>query len=203
MITAYPDNLSLHDARDLYFRNNGFGADGGYDAAWVELQVVGIPTPFPNSTGRKRAVRFHDLHHIATGYGTDWRGEAEISAWEIGAGCEREIVPWQLNLSMIFVGLLIAPRRTFRAFVRGRRGRSFYGERYEDLMPLTVGEARERLGTSQPPSPGRAADFGLFALSAAGGMVAGALSLLIFIPLMPLGILAGVLAKRRAARTAT
>ena len=35
---------------------------------------------FPNTAGRVRAVRYHDLHHVVTGYATDWTGEAEIGA---------------------------------------------------------------------------------------------------------------------------
>ena len=42
---------------------------------------------FPNTDSRKRAVPLHDLHHILTGYKTDWMGEAEIGAWELRAGC--------------------------------------------------------------------------------------------------------------------
>ncbi len=33
------------------------------------------------------AVRVHDVHHVVTGDGTAWIGEAEIGAWEIGSRC--------------------------------------------------------------------------------------------------------------------
>lgn len=198
MKTEPSDKLSLAEARDRYFHDNGFGPDGGYTSAWVDLKIGGIPTPFPNTSARKRAVRFHDLHHIATGYGTDFPGECEISAWEIGAGCGRELVAWQLDLGMTFVGVFVAPGRTFRAFVRGRRGRSFYGERYEPLLGLSVGEARARLGTDRPVAPASPADVALFAASVAAGAVVGTLTALIFLPLAPFGVLAGHLAKRRA-----
>ena len=33
---------------------------------------------------------WHDLHHVATGYGTGLIGEAEISAYELRAGCGSE-----------------------------------------------------------------------------------------------------------------
>ena len=35
---------------------------------------------------RQRAVRWHDLHHVATRFGTDNVGEGEISAWELRRG---------------------------------------------------------------------------------------------------------------------
>ena len=50
--------------------------------------------PFPNTPSRKRAVRYHDLHHALTGYATDLTGEFEISAWEIGSGCADHVAAW-------------------------------------------------------------------------------------------------------------
>ena len=148
MTTPYEGNLSLREARDRYFADNHFGADGGYASSWVELHLGPLPVPFPNTPARKAVVPIHDLHHLVTGYGTDWSGEAEIGAWEIGAGCGKAVVAWQLNLSVMVVGGFIAPRRTFRAFVRGRRSRSFYGQRWEPLLGLSVAEAAQVLGTT-------------------------------------------------------
>ena len=111
----YPSDETLLEARARYFAANGFGADGGYDDAWVDFKLGPIPMPFPNTPSRKRAVRFHDLHHALTGYATDVRGEFEISAWEIGSGCADHVAAWYLNLSGMAGGLLAAPRRTWRA----------------------------------------------------------------------------------------
>lgn len=80
----YEDALRVRDARARYFESNGFG-DGGYDAKWVKLALGPIPFAFPNGAARVRAVRLHDLHHVATGYDTNVLGEAEIGAWEIGS----------------------------------------------------------------------------------------------------------------------
>src|SRR2546430_17590957 len=83
------DEMTLGRALEVYFAENGFGKDGGYEDAWVDFKLGPIPMPFPNSAGRKRAVRFHDLHHALTGYATDTIGEFEISAGEIGSGWRR------------------------------------------------------------------------------------------------------------------
>lgn len=199
MSTPHPDKLTLLEAREAYFRDHGFGADGGYNSDWVDLKIAGIPMPFPNTRLRKRAVPFHDLHHIATGYGTDFLGECEISAWEIGAGCKHEVVAWQLDLSLSFLGVFIAPKRTFAAFVRGRRGRSFYGEDYDGLLGLRVEEARARLGTDRAPDRAKLGDVGLFVVTAGAGAIVGTVTALIFLLLAPFGVLAGHLARRRAA----
>lgn len=65
----------------------------------------------------------HDLHHVATGYGTTLVGEAEIGAWELASGCRHYYVAWILNLGAVVTGLFLAPRRVVRAFQRGWRQR--------------------------------------------------------------------------------
>jgi hypothetical protein len=150
-VTAYADHLTLGQARRLYFDANGFG-DGGYDKKWVKLEAGPIPIFIPNSKGRVRAVRLHDLHHVLTGYDTTWTGESEIGAWEIGAGCADHWAAWVLNFNAIAIGLAIAPAATYRAFVRGRRTRSLYdGEFRESLLDEKVGAVRARLGLDRAP----------------------------------------------------
>jgi hypothetical protein len=139
--------LRVREARARYFRANGFAADGGYGDAWVKLQMGPVALRLPNTPQRVRAVRFHDLHHIATGYATDWTGEAEIAAWEIASGCADHHAAWLLNLWAMAIGLVIAPRAVARAFVRGRRTRNLYRETWSDaLLEPTVGALRARLG---------------------------------------------------------
>src|SRR5436190_1055847 len=144
-MTHYPADLPMRDALRRYFDDNSFGPDGGYPNAWVDLKLGPIPIPFPNTDARRRAVRFHDLHHIATEYQTDYAGEFEISAWEIATGCRDFVAAWQLNLAGMAGGLIVHPVRTFRAFVRGRHTENFYDKTYEPLLELSVGQARKML----------------------------------------------------------
>lgn len=86
----------------------------------------------------------HDLHHLATGYGTDRIGEGEMSAFELGAG-----VPLRaLLLRGLLTCLLLAPLRAVRAFRLGRRCRSLYDRAlpYPRLVELTVAELRAHIG---------------------------------------------------------
>src|SRR5690349_22715918 len=98
---AYQDELSLEQARRLYFQRNGFGADGGYGARWVTVRLGPLPFSFPNSAARVRAVRYHDLHHIVTGYRTNLVGEAEIASFELASGCTRFPAAYHLNLGAL------------------------------------------------------------------------------------------------------
>jgi len=179
---------TLREARARYFRENHFGEDGGYGDAWVDFKLGPIPMPFPNTPGRVRAVRYHDLHHVLTGYATDTRGELEISAWEVGAGCGRFATAWAINLSGLAAGLVSSPRRSFRAFVRGRHSRSLYHEPFEPLLDETVDEARARVATAPRA---RSSDVAAFALANAVGVAVGLAFTALVLPLVPIGVFAG------------
>src|SRR5579859_5609468 len=176
---------TLATARAKYFAANGFGADGGYDAPFVDFKLGPIPFPFPNTDGRRRAVRYHDLHHIVTGYHTDFTGELEIAAWELGAGCRAFPTAWLLNLGGTAMGAAVAPGRTYRAFCRGRRSRTLYGRPLPPLLSSTVAEARRhcRLDAAVEPS---ASDVALFLAAWVGGSLFGWLFLLTVTALLPI-----------------
>jgi len=129
----------------------------------VDFELGPIPMPFPNSDARRRAVKVHDLHHVLTGYQTDIYGEAEISAWELAAGCADMVAAWGLNLGGMALGMLISPRRTWRAWVRGRQSGMLYRTRLDDeLLNRKLGEVRSELGLDKPPRPASAGDALLF-----------------------------------------
>jgi hypothetical protein len=147
----YDAALSLREARSRYFAANGLG-EGGYEDKWVRLAVGPVRFAFPNTAGRVRAVRFHDLHHVVTGYATDWTGEAEIGAWEVASGCRDLIAAWVLNLYAMWIGLWVSPRAVWRAFARGRHSRNLYAEQWGDaLLDESVGAMRGRLALAHGP----------------------------------------------------
>jgi hypothetical protein len=163
-VPTYADSLFLRDARRVYFDANGFGADGGYAKRWVKVKLGPLPLWFPNSEARVRAVRYHDLHHVVTGYDTDWTGEGEIAAWEIASSCRGFVAAWWLNLSAMAIGLAIAPARILRAFVRGRHTQNLYAERFDDaLLATPVGALRKRLELASPAPVATAGDRVAFA----------------------------------------
>lgn len=141
---------TLRAARARYFEVNQFGPNGGYDEPRVKIKFGPISVSIPNTKGRVRAVRFHDLHHILTGYDTDLRGEAEIAAWEIASGCADHYAAWVLNFGAMGIGTVLIPQRTWRAFFRGRKNKNLYRETFdESLLEQTVAEMRARLGLDQ------------------------------------------------------
>jgi hypothetical protein len=171
-VALYPDDLTMREARRLYFDANGFD-DGGYDVKWVKLRIGPMPFAFPNTAQRVRSVRLHDLHHVVTDYATDMTGEAEIGAWEIASNCRDHWAAWVLNLFAMGIGLLIAPARLWRAFVRGRHSANLYEDDFrEAMLDQRVRDLRGRLRLGGGQEPADAGDLLAFALWSAAGAAA-------------------------------
>jgi hypothetical protein len=157
--------MSLGEARARLFALGGLDADGGYKEAWVKLKLWRIPLAFPNTEGRRRAVRFHDLHHVLTEYPTTWRGEFEIAAWEVANGVGWYWEGWLLDLLGFGCGLIVFPRSVYRAFMRGRRSANLYGDAWdESILIRRVGEVRQRLHLDEDAQSPSLSDKGAFAL---------------------------------------
>lgn len=189
-MTASDLSLTVGEARARYFAEAGFPPDGGYAAKFVQLAKLGpIPIGFPNSDARRKAVGLHDLHHVATGYKTDWTGEAEISAWEIASGCGRMWFAWYINLLGMVMGWVVNPGATWRAWVRGRHSRNLYLEGIsEKLLREPVVSLRERLGLDDPAPRATAADRVSYALWAGLAVADAAVTLgVLGLPLILVG----------------
>ncbi len=191
---AVRDERTLREARAQYFVENGFGDDGGYGSPWVDFKLGPLPLPFPNTGSRVRAVGYHDLHHIITGYRTDLVGELEIGAWELGGGCKDYAAAWILDLSGMASGMLLSPRRMFRAFVRGMRSRTVYGEDLETLLQRTVADVRDERVHAGGAATIR--DVALFASAVFVGATLGAALMLALIAVGPFLFLWSLVAPR-------
>jgi hypothetical protein len=142
-----PAAETVREGRDRYLAVNGFSMDT-YTAKTVKADLFfGLKVTIPNTKARQKAIPLHDLHHVATGYGTDLVGEAEIGAWELVGGCTSFIVYW-LNGSAVLLGLLLAPLRVLRAFRRARGQRTLYRSPlpYEQAVEMSIGDLRGHLG---------------------------------------------------------
>jgi hypothetical protein len=153
----FPASMNVRDARDAYLATNGFTVEA-YDAKWTDASLLGIKFRVPNTKKHRVSIMLHDLHHVATGFGTDLTGEGEISAWEArrGLGAFGAYVA-SIVASGVLLGLLVAPRRTARAWRNSSSNASLFPlvqhpdfvARYERLLTLTVGELRRELGVPE------------------------------------------------------
>lgn len=208
---TYDESLPLGEELKRYFDLNQFGADGGYNDRWVEIKLGPITFTIPNTKSRVRAVRVHDLHHIVTEYQTTLKGESEIAAWEVATGCRDLYTAWNLNLSAFGFGVLVWPGAIWRAFLRGRRSRNFYGAEYgSELLGKTVGAARAELGLGPDGAAALAGGAGAKDVLAFAGYVGAALPILFvnsvaWLALTPFALLSNAIRKprREAAQQAT
>lgn len=147
---SYPAHWTAERALRAYLEENGWSR-ASYDEPVTKAVVFGIPFFFPNTRRHRAALMMHDLHHCATGYGTDLAGEGEMAAWELRRGL-RPLGPYVGSVVLLgaLAGLLVAPRRTLRAWFQAGPGRSLFHldiERdYEALLRMRLGDLRASLG---------------------------------------------------------
>jgi hypothetical protein len=158
LATAPAPETRVRDARDLYLRENGFSLEM-YRQPTFEVPLGPWNLRLRNPPSRQRVIAAHDLHHVLTGFGTDWIGEIEVAAWECGAGLGRNPFAWRVCVPFALYGLLRCPRRTWRAWRRGRGARSLLlGDvSIESLLDLTLAEARRVRGLDETGAVDRTA----------------------------------------------
>jgi hypothetical protein len=143
---------TVKEAMQLYFKEHDLGEDGGLNKTWAKIKVGRLYIPLLNIPARRKALVFHDAHHIVTGYSGDWRGEVSISAWEIASGCGSFWVAWVIDFWAIAVGLFIYPKDIYNAFIRGRRIKNLYTNTIpaENAVAMRIEDLQEQLQLKQP-----------------------------------------------------
>jgi hypothetical protein len=148
--TRAANDETVRAGRDCYLTNNSLTLDS-YNDQGFPVYIGRWPVRLPNPG----LLHLHDLHHVVTGYGTGLVGEAEISAYELRAGC-RSFMVHLLCVGAIAGALFVAPRRILRAWRRARGARTLYHTdiAYETLLDMSVAELRRHLNIA----PGGAQD---------------------------------------------
>jgi hypothetical protein len=190
------DRITLQEVVECHRVTNGFPADGGVNERWVTVRVGPVPFCFPNTNARRRAVPIHDLNHVVSAYSHEDIGEAEIGAFELGGGCKDYWAAWVLNWAALAFGVVRAPRRTLRAFARGRRTGNLYGADLGALRQQPVEDVRKTLGLDKEYQV-RTRDFALFVAFASVSPLIGAISACTAIVTSPFWLAAGAHRRRR------
>jgi hypothetical protein len=143
-----PRDGTVEQARDGYLSANGWTLEA-YDARWTEASFFGIPFKVPNTARHRWGIKLHDLHHVATGFGTDLVGEGEVSVFELRGGL-KDLGPYVASLVIAgaLLAALIAPRRALAAWKNAAGTQNLFrrGQVPEALLPISVAEFRARLG---------------------------------------------------------
>ena len=162
--------MTLQADLAAFYRKNGFGDVIGARSLTVPVYTGCLLVPLPNIETRRRFLKYHDLHHLITGYSVGRIGEGEVSAWELGSG-SAFVSPLlgTMNLIALSTGLVLEPRRMWRAFKRGWLSRNLYpapvraevdAERWRDLAALRSEVLEVR--TNKVPIAMRVCEFGVY-----------------------------------------
>jgi hypothetical protein len=119
--------MTLQQELLAFYARSGFGPDLGARPRTVRVYTGCLLVPLPNIEARRRFLKYHDLHHLVTGYSVGRIGEGEVSAWELGSGSAL-VSPTlgAMNLIALSTGLVLEPRRMWRAFRLGCTSRNLY-----------------------------------------------------------------------------
>lgn len=145
--------MKTEEALNRHFVAAGIYAEGctresRYPAHLVSLQLGHWQLPIFPILDRSGPIVLHDIHHMLTGYPTTWTGEAEIAGWEVASGgCRWHLLYWLDRLSFLVIGLVIAPRATWRAWRHGKGQRNLYGLDPEEVLETDVAELECYVGT--------------------------------------------------------
>ena len=168
--------MTIEEELKAFYQKNGFGDALGSRSRTVPVYTGCMLVPLPNIETGRRFLKYHDIHHLLTGYSVGRIGEGEVSAWEPGAG-SAFISPTLgvMNLIALSSGLVLKPKRMWHAFQRGCRSLTLYPEsrraqvdsgRWQSTDELR-GEILESQRTPVPEAL-RVVEFGAYSLLAMG-----------------------------------
>jgi hypothetical protein len=144
----YPATWTVRRALDAYLAENGFTHEA-YDSRWTDASFFGMRFKVPNTRRHRWAIMLHDLHHVATGFGTDLVGEGEISAFEARSLRPLGLYVGGIVMSATLLGFVLAPRRALAAL--RAPGKTLWEQDvdYARLLDMTVGDLRRLMGVPE------------------------------------------------------
>src|SRR3954463_16057948 len=119
--------MTLDEELAAFYSKSGFGQVVGTRPLTVPVYTGCMLVPLPNIETRRRCLKYHDLHHLLTGYSVGRIGEGEVSAWELGTGSLfASPMLGTMNRIARSPGFFLEPKRMGRAFKRGCASRNLY-----------------------------------------------------------------------------
>lgn len=128
-----------------YWKSQNLPFDGGVKQKFNSAKIGNFSFKYPNLDGK--ALILHDINHLITNYKTNWKGECEVSAWELASGGRKGYSKtWIYPISLTVLGLFICPTRTYEAFKNGiGKQNSFIISKKTNILKLTKMEIYEYL----------------------------------------------------------
>ena len=129
---------------------------------WISVRIFQVWVPvfplFVLPETVRDVVLIHDVHHLITGYGTDFRGEMELNAWTLASGGYFfNGAPWwalgqdgEALLNAIH-SLIWMPREFLSAFRKGWRRHSLYALDVATVLEMDLEDAKRYTATGVLP----------------------------------------------------
>lgn len=132
----------LEDLKE-YWKKNNLPEDGGESEVFNKAQIGRFSFRYPNLNGK--ALLLHDINHFLTGYPTTWKGEFQVSAWELASGGRKGFpTTWIYPISLSILGLLFYPLQTIKAYKNGKdKQNAFIIYRQTDIFKMTINEIKK------------------------------------------------------------
>ena len=118
--------MTVKEALIGFYKFNSLNLTDDFESHCVRVYIGCILAPVPTINARKKYLKFHDLHHIMSGYGIDRVGESEISAWELGSRSCRKPLISIMNLFALSTGFILKPKKVTAAFYIGCKSKNLY-----------------------------------------------------------------------------
>lgn len=118
----------------------------------VKVRIGRFYILFPNFSLLKN-IYLHDLNHLITPYKPNWKGEFELSAWELAAGGWKTYwIAWYLCLTGTGIGIFIYPRAMWKAYKTGigQTNTCKVVHTKNDLHSISFDELKTKVLTYQP-----------------------------------------------------
>jgi hypothetical protein len=167
--------MRLQEELSAFYAKSGFGNVVGARPLTVPVYTGCLLVPLPNIETRRRYLKYHDLHHLITGYSVGRIGEGEVSAWELGTRSALASPTLAfMNLIALSTGLVLQRRRMWMAFVRGTRSKNLYAKKVRSDVDAGEWENVEQLRKAvldirdpgKPLASWRYAEFAIYAVFA-------------------------------------
>ena len=79
--------MTILEELKSYWKSQNLPEDGGANELFNEAKFGKFSFQYPNLDGQ--VLILHDINHLLKGYQTNWKGECEVSAWELASGGRR------------------------------------------------------------------------------------------------------------------
>lgn len=104
------DNLNILSELKEYWKMHNLPIYGGARDKFNSAKIFRFSIKYPNFDGK--ALILHDINHLITNYKTNWKGECEISAWEMSSGGRKGYPKtWIYPILLSLIGVFICPIR--------------------------------------------------------------------------------------------